>query len=188
MPEGIAMFFMVEILSILEAVHNCNIIHADIKPDNFLVQAIPKSNPCDDIFSEDTKCLKLIDFGRSIDMKAFPEGTTFTEVVSFLQYCMYVVIVCSRLISIVKDLHLHFICFHHKYLCSLENSVCLMFSLYNTMHTQFTIARSISYSCWVVHEGYMRESMLWPATGWSYLLEGMHFTVFYCFFTNTQTT
>ncbi|XP_063883652.1 uncharacterized protein LOC135112755 [Scylla paramamosain] len=82
MPEDIAMFFMIEILSILEAVHNCNIIHADIKPDNFLVQAIPESNTSDDIFTEGPTCLKLIDFGRSIDMKAFPEGTTFTEVVT----------------------------------------------------------------------------------------------------------
>ncbi|XP_045132225.1 uncharacterized protein LOC123516686 [Portunus trituberculatus] len=82
MPEDIAMFFMVEILSILEAVHNCDIIHADIKPDNFLVQAIPESNMSDDIFTEDPMSLKLIDFGRSIDMKAFPEGTTFTEVVT----------------------------------------------------------------------------------------------------------
>lgn len=77
------MYFMVEILSILEAVHSCNIIHADIKPDNFLVQAI--NIECDtSIFSRGPVYLKLIDFGRSIDMNAFPEGTTFTETVSNL--------------------------------------------------------------------------------------------------------
>lgn len=77
------MYFMVEILSILEAVHNCNIIHADIKPDNFLIQAIHIDHEAtSDLFTSGPTYLKLIDFGRSIDMRAFPEGTTFTEVVS----------------------------------------------------------------------------------------------------------
>lgn len=78
------MYFMVEILSILEAVHSCNIIHADIKPDNFLVQAINIECDTTSIFSRGPVYLKLIDFGRSIDMNAFPEGTKFTEVVSDL--------------------------------------------------------------------------------------------------------
>lgn len=103
-PEDVAIFFMIEIFSILEAVHNCNIIHADIKPDNFLIQVIPESNASDDIFTEGPACLKLIDFGRSIDMKAFPEGTTFTEVVSHITVlCMYLYVIIELMNNRMGD-------------------------------------------------------------------------------------
>lgn len=86
MPEEIVLYFMVEILSILEALHSCSIIHADVKPDNFLIRDIPSiiktaAIPAE-VFSHCPVSLKLIDYGRSIDMKMFPEGTTFTEKVS----------------------------------------------------------------------------------------------------------
>lgn len=76
---------MIDILAILEAVHKCGIIHADIKPDNFLIKDINLINsnattPAQ-MFSNCPNSLKLIDFGRSIDMEKFPPGTTFTEVV-----------------------------------------------------------------------------------------------------------
>ena len=88
------MFFMIEILSILEAVHSCNIIHADIKPDNFVIQTIPECKTTSDLFENGPVCLKLIDFGRSIDMKAFPQGTSFTEVVSYIIMLLYFVCIC----------------------------------------------------------------------------------------------
>ncbi|KAK8727798.1 hypothetical protein OTU49_009461 [Cherax quadricarinatus] len=86
MPEEMAMYFMVEVLTILEALHSCSIIHADVKPDNFLIRNIPRVNnevatPAES-FANCPTSLKLIDFGRSIDMKRFPEGTTFTEKVT----------------------------------------------------------------------------------------------------------
>ena len=34
--EGLAAYYTCELLSILEAVHECGIIHGDIKPDNFM--------------------------------------------------------------------------------------------------------------------------------------------------------
>lgn len=71
MCQLIAMYFTVEILTILETLHSCKIIHGDIKPDNFLLMG-------------DTKRprLQLIDFGRGIDMSLFPENTTFKRVVT----------------------------------------------------------------------------------------------------------
>ncbi|XP_064100488.1 mitotic checkpoint serine/threonine-protein kinase BUB1-like [Macrobrachium nipponense] len=85
LPDGIAILFMIEVMSIVEALHSCNIIHADIKPDNFLIRGMPKIN-CSastpkDVFEQCPSSLKLIDFGRSIDMQLLPEGSTFTEVV-----------------------------------------------------------------------------------------------------------
>ncbi|XP_047474733.1 uncharacterized protein LOC125029042 [Penaeus chinensis] len=85
-PEELAMYFMVEVLSILEALHSCNIIHADIKPDNFLIRNTPvidatASSPAE-MFASCPSSVKLIDFGRSIDMQLFPEGTTFVEKVT----------------------------------------------------------------------------------------------------------
>lgn len=37
MHESLVMHFSSQILSIVEHLHGCNIIHADIKPDNFLL-------------------------------------------------------------------------------------------------------------------------------------------------------
>ncbi|XP_022798611.1 mitotic checkpoint serine/threonine-protein kinase BUB1-like isoform X2 [Stylophora pistillata] len=70
LEEGVLFYYTIALLRILETLHACCIIHGDVKPDNFLV-----------LDSEDTldcACLKLIDFGRSVDMNHFPAGTTFT--------------------------------------------------------------------------------------------------------------
>lgn len=85
-PEELALYFMVEVLSILEALHSCNIIHADIKPDNFLIRNTPvidatARSPAE-MFASCPTSVKLIDFGRSIDMQLLPEGTTFVEKVT----------------------------------------------------------------------------------------------------------
>ncbi|KAK5646419.1 hypothetical protein RI129_004883 [Pyrocoelia pectoralis] len=65
--QSVCMYFSIEMLKIVSAMHQAKIIHADIKPDNFLVY----------ITSEATLQLQLIDFGCSIDMTLFPPGTTF---------------------------------------------------------------------------------------------------------------
>lgn len=86
LPEEIVVFFMIEVISIIEALHKCRIIHADVKPDNFLVRDVPSINISattpEEMFESSPDSLKLIDFGRSIDMELLPEGTTFTEKVT----------------------------------------------------------------------------------------------------------
>ncbi|XP_068796545.1 mitotic checkpoint serine/threonine-protein kinase BUB1 [Struthio camelus] len=77
MPQALVIYFAVKILYMVEELHNCRIIHGDIKPDNFILGEKFLDNDTCDI---DGLChgLTLIDLGQSIDMKLFPEGTAFT--------------------------------------------------------------------------------------------------------------
>lgn len=74
LKELVVLYFANEIITIINALHQCQIIHADIKPDNFLVTMMPPDygHPC----------IQLIDFGCSIDMTLFPKGQTFRKVIS----------------------------------------------------------------------------------------------------------
>ncbi|XP_022901920.2 mitotic checkpoint serine/threonine-protein kinase BUB1-like [Onthophagus taurus] len=71
MKESLCAYFCIEMLQIISAMHSTKIIHADIKPDNFLVQLV-----------DNNVKLHLIDFGCSIDMAMFPHGTTFLRKVT----------------------------------------------------------------------------------------------------------
>ncbi|XP_054678583.1 mitotic checkpoint serine/threonine-protein kinase BUB1 [Grus americana] len=77
MPQALVIYFAVKILYMVEELHNCKIIHGDIKPDNFILgERFLDNDTCDiDGLSHG---LTLIDLGQSIDMKLFPEGTAFT--------------------------------------------------------------------------------------------------------------
>ncbi|XP_051648725.1 mitotic checkpoint serine/threonine-protein kinase BUB1 [Manacus candei] len=77
MPQALVIYFAVKILHMVEELHSCRIIHGDIKPDNFILgERFLDNDTCDiDGLSHG---LTLIDFGQSVDMKLFPEGTAFT--------------------------------------------------------------------------------------------------------------
>jgi len=81
-----AIYFAIEILYLVEALHSLGILHADIKPDNFLLQRIPEiprtaAKTAADIFKPGNLCLQLIDFGKAIDMSILPENISFDKVV-----------------------------------------------------------------------------------------------------------
>ncbi|XP_039981016.1 mitotic checkpoint serine/threonine-protein kinase BUB1 isoform X2 [Xiphias gladius] len=77
MPQPLVIYFAVCILHMVEQLHGVRIIHADIKPDNFLLGERFLENKCFDAESADHG-LVLVDLGQSIDMELFPEGTAFT--------------------------------------------------------------------------------------------------------------
>ncbi|XP_046925621.1 mitotic checkpoint serine/threonine-protein kinase BUB1 [Lynx rufus] len=76
MPQALVLSFALRMLYMIEQVHSCEIIHGDIKPDNFILGSrfLEQDGDDDDISAG----LALIDLGQSIDMKLFPKGTTFT--------------------------------------------------------------------------------------------------------------
>ncbi|NXW89498.1 BUB1 kinase, partial [Alopecoenas beccarii] len=108
MPQALVIYFAVKILYMVEELHSCEIIHGDIKPDNFILgerqvfpfaareASVSRYRRCDAYvvascrhgcrFLDNDTCdidglshgLTLIDLGQSIDMKLFPEGTAFT--------------------------------------------------------------------------------------------------------------
>ncbi|XP_060948052.1 mitotic checkpoint serine/threonine-protein kinase BUB1 [Limanda limanda] len=77
MPQPLVMYFTVCILHMVEQLHGVHVVHADIKPDNFLLGERFLENKCFDSESLDHG-LVLVDLGQSIDMELFPEGTAFT--------------------------------------------------------------------------------------------------------------
>jgi len=86
LDELVAIFFTIELLSVIESLHRSQFIHGDIKIDNCLVRldAIPSFEGGNSGWSSQYsaqgkngwrhKGMKLIDFGRGIDMSLFPAG------------------------------------------------------------------------------------------------------------------
>ncbi|XP_076314814.1 uncharacterized protein LOC143227200 isoform X2 [Tachypleus tridentatus] len=78
-PESVVMYLTLEMLLILDQVHRCNILHGDVKPDNFMVLDFNKVQyQLEETSLRKTTALRIIDFGRGIDLNLFPPGTTFT--------------------------------------------------------------------------------------------------------------
>lgn len=93
MDEKLAMFFTVELLRTVEALHSKGIIHGDLKADNILVRfdtalsSLSASTSADSAWSSQYcrdgtngwsgKGIALIDFGRGIDLRAFRPDVQF---------------------------------------------------------------------------------------------------------------
>lgn len=78
--EPVMAYMAIELLHMVENIHKCQIIHGDIKPDNFLVLQFPRLPVSTDplvVFGGTSRFVQLIDFGQSIDMTKYPGGTTF---------------------------------------------------------------------------------------------------------------
>ncbi|CAL8392477.1 unnamed protein product [Arctogadus glacialis] len=77
MPQPLVMYFTTCLLHMVEQLHRVHLVHADIKPDNFLLGERFLESQCLDP-EEMEHGMVLVDLGQSIDMELFPEGTQFT--------------------------------------------------------------------------------------------------------------
>ncbi|ETS87737.1 hypothetical protein PFICI_01565 [Pestalotiopsis fici W106-1] len=85
MDEPLAMFFTIELLRTVEAMHSKQILHGDLKADNCLLRLDALSSEhnlssqwqADGSGGWDARGVVLIDFGRGIDMRAFDPDVQF---------------------------------------------------------------------------------------------------------------
>ncbi|CAI5477460.1 unnamed protein product [Closterium sp. Yama58-4] len=83
-PEPLCVFYTAQMLRAVEALHAAHILHGDIKPDNFLLRfGADSENPKEMVTAIEAGApstgLTLVDYGRSIDMRHFPEGSSFVS-------------------------------------------------------------------------------------------------------------
>lgn len=71
LKDTVAMWIAREVMSMVHALHTVGFIHGDIKPDNFMI--VPNTD------GEYKVGIKLIDFGRAIDMTQLPKCAMFTK-------------------------------------------------------------------------------------------------------------
>jgi len=71
--EPLAVHLTAEILGLVEILHSMDFIHADLKPDNFMIKDLPGPTT--------TSAIQIIDFGKTIDLKTIPAETVFDDVV-----------------------------------------------------------------------------------------------------------
>ena len=83
MDEQLAMFFSIELLRTVEALHSKNLMHGDLKPDNCLLRLDKLEDSLSSKWSANgdggwsSRGVVLIDFGRAIDMRNFVADVQF---------------------------------------------------------------------------------------------------------------
>ncbi|CAI9089357.1 OLC1v1023922C4 [Oldenlandia corymbosa var. corymbosa] len=83
MEEELCIYYTIEMLCILETLHDAAIIHGDFKPDNLLIRHArddlmdDKDGFCKHTGSWRDQGLCLVDWGRGIDMHLYPANTLF---------------------------------------------------------------------------------------------------------------
>jgi checkpoint serine/threonine-protein kinase len=84
MEEPLVMFYTIELLRMVSALHAAGVLHADIKPDNLMVRSDPTElddwgewTPSQSRGGWEHKGLVLIDYGHCIDRTLYPPGTLF---------------------------------------------------------------------------------------------------------------
>ncbi|KAK2651157.1 hypothetical protein Ddye_018668 [Dipteronia dyeriana] len=82
MEEVLCIYYTIEMLCILESLHNVGIIHGDFKPDNLLIR-YARDDLTTDGFHDHSgpwrdQGLCLVDWGRGIDLRLFPDNIDFT--------------------------------------------------------------------------------------------------------------
>lgn len=83
LDELLVMFFTIELLRLLEAMHKAGLIHGDLKIDNCLLRLEDVPDTWSNVYDPSGeggwsfKGLKLIDFGRTIDTTLFPPSQQF---------------------------------------------------------------------------------------------------------------
>lgn len=85
LDETLAIFFTIELLRVIEALHRADFIHGDLKIDNCLIRL----EETDEWINQyemngesgwSGKGIHLIDLGRTIDLRAYPQGAAQTFV------------------------------------------------------------------------------------------------------------
>eukprot|EP00026_Physarum_polycephalum_P000613 Phypoly_transcript_00614.p1 GENE.Phypoly_transcript_00614~~Phypoly_transcript_00614.p1 ORF type:complete len:1365 (+),score=324.67 Phypoly_transcript_00614:110-4204(+) len=78
MPECLVMYYTIEMLKIVEAMHESGFIHGDLKPDNFLLREKDPSELGASGLAAVQSGLQLLDYGHSIDLSLYPPGAVFS--------------------------------------------------------------------------------------------------------------
>jgi hypothetical protein len=81
--EVLAMFFVVEVIKVIEGLHAVDIVHGDLKIDNCLLRLHDTKDTWSNIYDRQgnngwsAKGITLIDFGRAIDLRMYNQHQRF---------------------------------------------------------------------------------------------------------------